>query len=417
APALENTIITNFGMWVSSACLVIMIVGLFRRQKGLLPFIGYLTLVTVLFFVPWGLNYLVAGTLTAQIRGWNRLLPILLLLFILGASATLSRTRFTRYQAVPIAVAVVALGFVVIDSVVPFRQPIVEGVTDAAKTTQQARDYAVAVNAAIPGDCGILQLPYMAYPENGPLEPDLNDYDHFWPAITNPGKQWSYGSVKYTDASVWASQLPQTPTDAQVEQMRAAGFCGIHVDARGFKGDGYQIVSDDLTKRFGPAAASGNEDKWRTFSLGAHAAPSDPATWPPALADAFSPPMITPDGTTVAPRGSQLNLTWWWTIAPEATFTLTPGAITSPLGSVHGQLRSPSCGEANVTATLTAGEQTTSVTVAAEPKKSTPFDLTLDTPTTEPATLTISSASPACHVAEFPYPQYAQVIDLKPNGA
>jgi hypothetical protein len=415
APALENTIITNFGMWVSSACLVIMIIGLFRRQKGLLPFIGYLTLVTVLFFVPWGLNYIIAGTLTAQIRAWNRFLPILLLLFILGASAVLARTRFTRYQAMPIVVAVVALGFVVIDSVVPFRQPIVDGVTDAAETTQKARDYATAVNAAIPGDCGILQLPYMAYPENGPLEPDLNDYDHFWPAITNHGKQWSYGSVKYTDASVWASQLPQTPTDAQVEQLRAAGFCGIHVDARGFKGEGYKVVSDDLTKRFGPAVASGNEDKWRTFWLGDNDTPRDPSTWPPELLDAFSPPMITPDTATVAPRGSLLNLTWWWTIAPEATFALTPVSPTAPLGSVSGQLRAPSCGPATVTATLKAGAQTKSIDIDAQPKTSTPFELTLDSPTTEPATLTISSAGKACNVAEFPYPQYAQAIDLTPR--
>jgi hypothetical protein len=417
APALENTIITNFGMWVSSGCLVIMIIGLFRRQKGLLPFIGYLTLVAGLFFVPWGLNYLVAGTLTAQIRAWNRLLPILLLLFILGASAVLARTRFTRYRSVPIAVAIVALAFVVIDSVVPFRQPIGEGVADAAGTTQKARDYATAVNAAIPGDCGILQLPYMAYPENGPLEPDLNDYDHFWPAITNLGKQWSYGSVKYTDASVWASQLPQTPSDAQVEELRAAGFCGIHVDARGFKGDGYQIVSDDLTKRFGPAVASGNEDKWRTFWLRDNDTPSDPSTWPAELIDAFSPPMMTPDGTTVAPRGSLLTLAWWWTIAPEAAFTLTPVAPTAPLGSVSGLLRSPSCGPATITATLTAGTQTKSVEVDAQPKTSTPFELTLEAPTTEPATLTITSDSKACNVAEFPYPQYAQVIDLKSNGA
>ena len=415
APALENTIITNFGMWVSSACLIVMIVGLFRRRTPMLSLIGYLTLVTILFFVPWGLNYLVAGGFTAQIRAWNRLLPILLLLFILGASTTLARTRFERYRALPVALAVIALGFVIVDSVIPFRQPIIAGVTDAATSTQQARAYASAVNAAIPTDCGILQLPYMAYPENGPLEPDLNDYDHFWTSITNPGKQWSYGAVKYTDASVWASQLPQTPTDPQIQQLRAAGFCGIHVDARGFKGDGYQVVSDDLTRRFGPAVASGNEDKWRLFALGEHAAPSDPATWPQELTDAFSPAMITADTATVAPRGSLLGLTWWWTTASDATFTLTPVAPTAPLGAVTGQVRSPSCGPASVTLTLTADGASTSVTVDGQPKRSTPFTLRLSAPTTAPATLTVSSTSSPCTADGFPYPQYAQVIDLTPS--
>ena len=41
----------------------------------------------MLFFVPWGLNYLFADLVTTQIRAWNRLLPFLLLLFILGAAA------------------------------------------------------------------------------------------------------------------------------------------------------------------------------------------------------------------------------------------------------------------------------------------------------------------------------------------
>jgi hypothetical protein len=415
APALENTIITNFGMWVSSACLVIMVIGLFRRRGGLLPFIGYLTAVCVLFFVPWGLNYLVAGTATAQIRAWNRLLPILLLLFILGASATLARTRVTRYGPAGYSVAGIALVLVILDSVLPFRQPIGAGVADAAETTQQARDYAVAVNKAIPDDCGILQLPYMGYPENGPLEPDLNDYDHFWPAITNPGKRWSYGAVKYTDASVWASQLPQTPTDTQLATLREAGFCGIHIDARGFKGDGFQAVSDDLAERLGPAVATGHEDQWRMFSLTDHAPVSDPSGWPVALKKAFSPPMITTDTATIAPRGSQLGLTWWWTIAPESTFTLTPISPQAPLVSVSGALRSGPCGPAPVTATLASGNQSAAVTIDATAKVSTPFELRLAEPTTSPATLTITTAGGGCPVSDFPYPQFAQVIDLTPH--
>jgi peptidoglycan biosynthesis protein MviN/MurJ (putative lipid II flippase) len=46
-----------------------------------LSFITYLTIVVLLFFIPWGLNYLFAGAVTPQIRAWNRLVPILLWLF------------------------------------------------------------------------------------------------------------------------------------------------------------------------------------------------------------------------------------------------------------------------------------------------------------------------------------------------
>lgn len=53
----------------------------------------------------------------------------------------------------------------------------------------------------------------------------------------------------------------------------------------------------------------------------------------------------------------------------------------------------------------------------AQPKTSTPFDLRLDQPTTEPVTLTITSAAQPCTVSGFPYPQFAQVIDMVGHAA
>ena len=84
--------------------------GARKADKKLLvspQFIAYLIVVCLLFFVPWGLNYLIAGTITAQIRAWNRLTPIILLLFLLGAAAIIeamsmpisSRTELTTSSA------------------------------------------------------------------------------------------------------------------------------------------------------------------------------------------------------------------------------------------------------------------------------------------------------------------------------
>ena len=124
------------------------------------------------------------------------------------------------------------------------------------------------MNAAIPEDCGVLQLPYMAYPEHG-RERGINDYDHFWTSITNPGKQWSYGAVKYTDASTWAAQLPQVPTDEQVALLRGAGFCAIHLDTRGYVSEALApIVQADLAARFGAPVATGFDGAWQLYAVG-----------------------------------------------------------------------------------------------------------------------------------------------------
>ncbi len=107
----------------------------------------------------------------------------------------------------------------------------------------------------------------MVYPENGPRQ-GVNDYDHYFPSITNDGKEWSYGSVKSTDAGVWAAQLPQVPTAEQVELLRGAGFCAIHVDARGFSDDELPSVTKELTDRYGAPVATGFDGEWLLYSIG-----------------------------------------------------------------------------------------------------------------------------------------------------
>ncbi len=168
APQSENTALTNFGTWVTSACLVVFLLGwIIRARTGRparspLPFIGYLTVVVLLFFVPWGLNYLFAGTVTAQVRAWNRLLPVLLLLFIVGAMAALSRTRVARPGLVPVGVALAVLAIVIVEQVLPFRAAYAQGAATGSAALADARQYAAAINSAIPESCGVLQLPYVS---------------------------------------------------------------------------------------------------------------------------------------------------------------------------------------------------------------------------------------------------------------
>ena len=154
---------------------------------------------------------------------------MLLLLFLLGAAAALRGAKPLRRPVVAVPIALAVLALVAVDSVYPFQSAYAGSVAQGGEATRAARAYAAQVNAAIPDDCGVLQLPYMAYPEHG-NQRDINDYDHFWASITNDGKSWSYGSVKFTDASTWAAQLPQSPTDDQVALLRAAGFCAIQVE-------------------------------------------------------------------------------------------------------------------------------------------------------------------------------------------
>ena len=425
APYGEATVITNHGTWITSLALLAFIVGLVVRARRPQPttatagqqtstqvtitYIAYLTFVTLLFFIPWGLNYLLAGTVTAQIRAWNRLLPILLLLFILGAAAALARTRLARDLRIAIPIAVVVLALTLIDAVLPFRGPYSDSVARGSELSDAGRQYSTAVQAAIPEQCGVLQLPYMGYPEYGVVG-GVNDYDHFWTSITNAGKRWSYGAVKFTDASIWMSQLPQVPTDQQVSLLRALGFCAIHLDTRGYISEQLGPVQQDLQSRFGAPIATALDGEWEMYDIrSAPAAPDD-------AAQAFlRQPFIEVDYNTSTLRDSLLQQSWWWTRDNVALIDLVPTSNEWPVTGITGAIAAPQCGPVPVTVTLTAGDEQVMTTVLAKPGDPAPFDLSLQTPADGTAILTIDTPGEGCPEGDRGERRFAQVLDLQPR--
>lgn len=272
APQLENTALTNFGTWITSACVVVFLGGMAvlarrgRLRRTPVPLLAYLTAVTVLFFVPWGLNYLVAGTVTAQVRAWNRLLPILLLLFIAGAAAVLARTRLGRPSTWSVVAAVVVLTVVTVEQVLPFRAAYAAGASQGTEAVAAARAYSAQLNAAIPEDCGVLQLPYVVYPEQGSIE-ELTDYEHFLQGLVNPDKDYSYGAVKGTDAAEALTGLGNRFSPQVVDALVAQGFCAVHVDRRGFTDTAWTWVTTGLRESFGEPVATGDDGTWLAYAL------------------------------------------------------------------------------------------------------------------------------------------------------
>ena len=272
APATEATALTNYGTWITAACLVLFLVGLVvrarrgRPRRSALPFVSYLTIVVILFFVPWGLNYLIAGTVTAQVRAWNRLVPILLLLFIVGAMAALARTRLGRTSWLSIGVAVAIVLIVAVEQVMPFRAAYAAGAERGSAAVAAAEAYATDINRAIPEDCGVLQLPYINYPEQGNVE-ELNDYEHFLHPLVNEGKDFSYGAVKNSEAARDLAGLGNRFSAAQVQALANQGFCAVHVDRRGFTDRAWTWVTMGLTEQFGPPIAVGAEGDWETYAF------------------------------------------------------------------------------------------------------------------------------------------------------
>lgn len=424
APALESNALTNYGTWITFAAVLFTVWALFTRFRNQLTFLLTLTVVTILFFVPWGLNLFFAAFISPQIRAWNRLVPILLLLFLLMAATVAARISTPVWIAVSLAVVILVI--TAVESVWPFRSIYAQNAIDGTEITQAAQGYVQQIDAKLPENCAILQLPYMVYPENAPIL-QINDYDHFLTSLTGTNKSWSYGAVKQTQASAWMSAQPEIPSLDHMATLAEAGFCGIHLDTRGYVKPAAERIALTLTERYGAPAATQRTssesltDDWLFFITDSTAKITAPADWSPELTAFLNRPAITTDTTpnslTVAPRGSKDGLIWWWTIAPEATFTLHPVSNSAPLTSISGGIRIPECATSEteaVTLTLSTGE---TMILEANRKTTTNFTLELKIPAPlgTNTTLTVMSPVEGCQPANFGYPQFAQVIDLIAN--
>ena len=273
APPLENVSGTNFGTWVITAAAVYAVLwwGKTVRRGRMIPedfqLLALLTLISALFFVPWGLNAIVAEFITAQIRAWNRMIPTLLLLLLLAGAVALRQSTWTIRPPARIIGPLVIFAVVLVEQVVPYRTVYTSTVDRYSRETQWAREYAAATNAAIPERCGIVQVPRMIYPENGPVPPDLNDYEHFWLPLTNREKAFSFGAVVFTKADSVTADIRGFPDPSAIAAYEDLGFCAVHVDIRGIEEDRRERLLAALEAQLGEPVAIGHEGDWFLYSF------------------------------------------------------------------------------------------------------------------------------------------------------
>ena len=273
APQLENVSATNFGTWIITAgliyALIWWVVRLRRGQRIPQSFqlLALLAFVTILFFIPWGVNALVAEFLTAQIRAWNRLIPTLLLLLLLIVAVAIRRTPRLIRTRVSLIGPMFVLLIVLVEQVWPWRAVYIDTVDRYSQETAWAREYAAVTNQALPGECGILQIPRMIYPENGTVPPELTDYEHFWQPLTNREKDFSYGAIVFTEADRAVADIQGFPARPALDQFTDLGFCGVHVDMRGIEEERRDRFTANLEANLGSPIATGREGEWLLFAL------------------------------------------------------------------------------------------------------------------------------------------------------
>lgn len=274
----------QFGSVVTTMAFAVFLVGtivLVRRRHvlrsgtapgptgalGSLGLVAALLATALIMFVPWSTNFLFALWFSPAIRSWDRLLPIILLLGLVGAVLVSAELGWLRGPLSTWAVSACLLLVVLLDVVSPYPAAVRGGLAVGARLRTDGVRYAQRVNQAVPAKCAVLQLPYVPFPEKGIPIGTMQDYQHFLVALTNDDKFWSYGAVKHTQASDWAARMSDHITPADLLALYEGGFCGVHLDTSGYTRAGRDGVERRLEQVLGLPVVTAHDGQWQFYVI------------------------------------------------------------------------------------------------------------------------------------------------------
>jgi phosphoglycerol transferase len=426
---------SNFGTLFTCAALALALVGLWvsvrKRQKGERwrrdaddpqsrePVTFELTLlllaVSVLFFVPWGLNVVFAALATSQLRAWDRLTPVILLLFF---SAAMVAWRSMRLPQLGYRVTAASLVLTVVlfqDSVLPYRPIYAAAAATGSASASTGRTYAADLNAAIPGHCGVLQLPYMAFPESPPMN-KLSSYDNLWAPLTNPDKSWTFGAVKGTLSSAWLEDLGSVIDATAISHLVDGGFCAVHLDSRGYAPDEAQSVSARLSAELGSPVATGHDGDWTAWALPQRGqvalGPRDIAALDDDTTSFFYPTIIGPVPGSGLSLERDASKSWWWTVSGLSDFEIRATSDQAAFDTITGTVTAAPCSAREVALDVHVGDHVSTETIQVAAGASQHFEISLDGHATD-ALLSVRSSGEACDVPGDSRKLMLALIDLK----
>lgn len=260
-PVPETLALGAVGLVGAVALLVVGLQALATRRVPVsrLAVWSALAVVAGLFYTAGGLGSVVALFATPQLRTWSRFSLVILLLGLLAVGHWLDRRR-ARLLGSALACGVLVVG--VLDQTNPRRAP--DYVANAARM-DDLRTYTEDLTRATGGECGVLQLPVMRFPE-GVLPTGYDINAQLLPHLVTRSLSFSHGGMSGTRAGDWPLGLELSDPTALVTGLRAAGFCAVEVDTAGVALDEPAVAR--LTGRLGePVARTPDSQRFLAWAL------------------------------------------------------------------------------------------------------------------------------------------------------
>jgi phosphoglycerol transferase len=225
----------SIGTLFSFAFMALLGVFIFyRKRHDIYSRLGTLATSGVLFAYIGSFSLLFASFINPQIRAHNRISIFLAFFAALTLAATLQRLKlagwFRGWRLAAFSVSLLAFG--VFDQATPD----FVGVQNPEEF-ESDRQFVESIEAQNPSGV-VLQLPYLPFPENPPIE-KMNDYSHARGLLHSSHLKWSYGAIKGREAAAINERLSAWPLN--LAEIRKTGYTGIYIDRSGYADGGKQL--------------------------------------------------------------------------------------------------------------------------------------------------------------------------------
>jgi len=254
APLVDENSLASLGLIGSIGFLVLIAWAFYRISNGLIMFkinninnelneLSILNLSAILLATIGGFGTVFAYLITPQIRGYNRI-SIFIAFFALFAVVLLLEEFSRKYvrNNVQRLLFSILMSFMLVAGVLDqTSDSFVPAYTSIKAQFLNDGNFINNIEACMPENAMIFQLPYVPFPESPPVI-GMPDYSHLKAYLHSKDLHWSYGAMKGRPGDKWQKLVAGMPTEEMIKTLSQAGFDGIYIDSYGFQDYGAKLI-------------------------------------------------------------------------------------------------------------------------------------------------------------------------------
>lgn len=219
----------------------------------------------ILISISTGLGTLIAYFLTSSIRAYNRILPFLAFLALIGGGWVLHLAmRRIRKMETRIGITIIA-GLALLLDITPRAMSSQERSRTIADY-DLAHDYFKQMEKSVGKDTAIFQMPVVWYPEHPHMNKAIT-YDELKPFLLTNTLRFLTGAARGRPGYSWGRFIERQPASDIVKQAHALGFGAILLDGFAYSPENFSKLTGALVQILPEPPIISTNKRWWTFPL------------------------------------------------------------------------------------------------------------------------------------------------------